>query len=108
MPPAFLPRLCYISGDTYIGRLEAMTEVAKAVQTPLAKQVSVPTGAASLLVISSSHKDPVFSISTNVHYQNNKPSSKYDHSLSLERLKHVAGTCQSALEDCMSDSPCRR
>ncbi|XP_037792414.1 uncharacterized protein LOC119587789 isoform X1 [Penaeus monodon] len=94
-------------GDTYIGRLEAMTAVAKAVETPLAKQVSVPPGAASLLVISSSHKDPVFPIATNVHIQNNKPSSKYDHSLSLEKLKHVAGTCQSALEDCVSDSPCR-
>lgn len=52
-----------------------MTAVAKAVETPLAKQVSVPPGAASLLVISSSHKDPVFPIATNVHIQNNKPSS---------------------------------
>ncbi|XP_069943830.1 GDNF family receptor alpha-3-like [Cherax quadricarinatus] len=38
---------------------------------------------------------------------NENPCVESDHNLSLEQLKHVAGTCQSALEDCMTESTCR-
>lgn len=91
-------------GESYPGRVALMSRVSAALGTQLTQSVQVPKAAATLLVISSSHAEPFYPLSTIHHYL---PASKSDHNVSLEQLKHVAGTCHSALEDCVADSGCR-
>lgn len=102
-------------GESYPGRLAVMSRVSAALGTPLSRPVPAATAAATLLVISSSHAEPLLPISTIHHHQHHHhqqqqhhlPASKSDHNVSLEQLKHVAGTCHTALEDCVADSGCR-
>ncbi|XP_069172421.1 uncharacterized protein [Procambarus clarkii] len=95
-------------GESYPGRVALMSRVSAALGTQLTRPVPVPTAAATLLIISSSHAaEPFYPLSTIHHFHQHLPVSKSDHNVSLEQLKHVAGTCHSALEDCMADSGCR-
>ncbi|XP_066988765.1 uncharacterized protein [Macrobrachium rosenbergii] len=95
-----------VEGD-YPARVAAMAAISEEMKTTLTKQPPVPTAAATLLIISSSQTEPRYPMSTIYHYPELPSTSKADHKASLEQLKHVAGTCQSALADCVGDAGCK-
>ncbi|KAG7177961.1 putative GDNF/GAS1 domain-containing protein 1, partial [Homarus americanus] len=62
-------------GESYPGRVALMSRVSAALSTQLTRPVPVPTGAATLLIISSSHADPLYPLSTIHHYLQHLPAS---------------------------------
>nr|XP_045586622.1 uncharacterized protein LOC123748483 [Procambarus clarkii] len=95
-------------GDSYPSRVASMSGVSQALSTPLTRPVPVPTAAASLLVVSASHSDPLYPLSTIHHYLQHLPEEKTDEDVSLVQVRQIVGTCHVALTDCQADDGCSR
>ncbi|KAK8404031.1 hypothetical protein O3P69_000238 [Scylla paramamosain] len=60
-------------GERYPGRVAAMSRVAAALGSPLSQTVSMPTAAATHIIISTSQADPLYPLSTKHHYLQHLP-----------------------------------
>ena len=62
-----------LAGERYPGRVAAMSRVAAALGSPLSQTVSMPTAAATHIIISTSQADPLYPLSTKHHYLQHLP-----------------------------------
>ncbi|KAG0721305.1 hypothetical protein GWK47_046734 [Chionoecetes opilio] len=62
-------------GDAYPARVASMSRVSRRLDTPLTREVPIPTTAPSLLVVSTSQTDPLYPLSTIYHYLQHVPQT---------------------------------